>query len=549
MSALESPQKPAVAGTLSIARVLELPAVLAGEPEVLGGADLLGNPVRWVHVAETPDLAELLSGGELVLTTGLAFGEAGSGVAGFVSQVQAAGASGLIVELVASADPERSLAIEALRKAARENIFPVILLHRRVRFVEITEVVHRMLVSDQLAALERSRMIHEVFTALSLQSATEEGIVARAAELIGAPVVLEDVAHLVLGFDAGPQPDTGLLAHWPGRSRRVGYLETTGRGAGEESWLQTPVGIQGQRWGRLVVPAQLGNDEDAAMVLERAGQTLSIARLAGRDQKELLHQARAGLMHELRQPHSLGEDEVLIRAGALGLAESPHYVPVVFRLDDRRGQTPTGVQLRERALLDALNDVVESARATSLSASLQSGQVGMVLGVGAKQLEEPLLERICRQLAQGRQSVDWSVGVGRGRGSVKEAAHGLEEAIQVAETVATFDTRARPFYRFADVRLRGLLALMHADARLKSFAEAELAGILDPLDEPALELLGLYLKHGGNKSALARTGFLSRPALYARLEKLEDKLGFSLEDAESRTSLHVALLWRGLGKG
>ena len=111
--------------------------------------------------------------------------------------------------------------------------------------------------------------------------------------------------------------------------------------------------------------------------------------------------------------------------------------------------------------------------------------------------------------------MDWSVGVGRGRGSVKEAAHGLEEAIQVAETVATFDTRARPFYRFADVRLRGLLALMHADARLKSFAEAELAGILDPPDEPALELLGLYLKHGGNKSALARTGFLSRPALYA----------------------------------
>lgn len=549
MSTAANRQKPAVAGTLSIARVLELPAVAAGEPEVLGGADMLGNPVRWVHVAETPDLTDLLSGGELVLTTGLAFGEAGSGVAGFVSQVQAAGASGLIVELVAAgAAVDQHDSIAALRRVAGQGDFPVILLRRRVRFVEITEVVHRMLVSDQLAALERSRMIHEVFTALSLQNATEEGIVSRAAELIDAPVVLEDVAHLVLGFDAGPQPDAGLLAHWPERSRRVGYLEATGRGAGEESWLQTPVGIQGQRWGRLVVPGQLGNDEDAAMVLERAGQTLSIARLAGRDQKELLHQARAGLLHELRQPHALSTDQVMIRAGALGLAESPHYVPVVFRLDDRHGQTPTEVQLRERALLDALNDVVGSARATSLSASLQSGQVGMVLGVGAKQLEEPLLERICRQLAQGQQSVEWSVGVGRGRGSVKEAAHGLEEAIQVAETVATFDTRARPFYRFADVRLRGLLALMHADTRLKSFAEAELAGILDPLDEPGLELLGLYLKHGGNKSALARTGFLSRPALYARLEKLEDKLGVSLDDAESRTSLHVALLWRDLGR-
>lgn len=548
MGSSASLQPPPVAGTLSIARILELPPVAAGEPEVLGGAGLLGRPVRWVHVAETPGLAELLSGGELVLTTGMAFGESGGGVPEFLSQVRRGGAAGLIVELVATRPADRSLALEALRTAAREVDFPVILLRRRVRFVQITEVVHRMLVSDQLAALERSRMIHEVFTALSLQNATEEWIVSRAAELIGAAVVLEDVAHLVLGFNAGPHPDAGLLAHWPERSRRVGYLGATGRGTGEENWLQTPVGVQGQRWGRLVVPGPLGNDEDAAMVLERAGQTLSIARLAGRDQKELLHQARAGLLHELRQPHALGTDEVMIRAGALGLAESPHYVPVVFRLDERRGQTPTGVQLRERALLDALNAVVESARATSLSASLQSGQLGMVLGVGAKQLEEPLLERICRQLARGQQSLDWSVGVGRGRGSAKDAAHGLEEAIQVAETVATFDTRARPFYRFADVRLRGMLALLHDDTRLKSFAEAELAGLLEPLDEPALELLGLYLKHGGNKSALARTGFLSRPALYARLEKLEDKLGVSLEDAESRTSLHVALLWYRQGR-
>ncbi len=548
MNDATSQHQPIVAGILSLARILELPAVAAGEPEVLGGAELLENAVRWVHVAETPALAGLLAGGELVLSTGMTFGPTGQGVADFIKQVRGAKASGIIVELVASANHEQDQTIEALRHVAQGNNFPVILLRRRVRFVEITEVVHRMLVSDQLAALERSRMIHEVFTALSLRNATEEGIVGRAAELIGAPVILEDVAHLVLGFNPGPQPVPGLLERWPERSRRVGYLEKTGRGMGEENWLQTPVGIQGQRWGRLVVPGELGNDQDAAMVLERAGQTLSIARLAGRDQRELLHQARAGLLHELRQPHALVAQEVIDRAGALGLAQSPHYVPLVFRLDDDPGQTPMGVQLRERALLDALNAVVESSRSTALAASLQSGRIGMVLGVGAKQLEEPLLERICRNLALNQPRLDWSVGVGRGRGSVKEAAHGLEDAIQVAETVATFETRSRPFYRFADVRLRGLLALMHQDGRLKSFAEAELAGILDPPDEPALELLGLYLKHGGNKSALARTGFLSRPALYARLEKLEDKLGVSLDDAESRTSLHVAMLWRGLGQ-
>jgi purine catabolism regulator len=54
--------------------------------------------------------------------------------------------------------------------------------------------------------------------------------------------------------------------------------------------------------------------------------------------------------------------------------------------------------------------------------------------------------------------------------------------------------------------------------------------------------LGQYLDSGGNKAALARSGYLSRPTLYARLARLEELLAVDLDDAESRTSLHVALL-------
>ena len=74
-------------------------------------------------------------------------------------------------------------------------------------------------------------------------------------------------------------------------------------------------------------------------------------------------------------------------------------------------------------------------------------------------------------------------------------------------------------------------------------------GLLEEHDDGALDLLELLLEHGGNKSALARAGHLSRPALYARLAKLQDRLGVSLDDAESRTALHVALLWHRLRGG
>ncbi|MCZ4141571.1 hypothetical protein BZG17_27560, partial [Escherichia coli] len=140
--------------------------------------------------------------------------------------------------------------------------------------------------AEQLEAVQFSRAVHEIYTGLSLTEADEAQIVARTAQLLSAPVVLEDVRHHVLA-ESGAQ-----LEDWITRSRFVGYLEHTGRATGAENWLQTPVGAVRSRWGRLIVPAVLDDDDRAALVLERAGQALTIARLSGRDQRELLYQAR-----------------------------------------------------------------------------------------------------------------------------------------------------------------------------------------------------------------------------------------------------------------
>ena len=279
------------------------------------------------------------------------------------------------------------------------------------------------------------------------------------------------------------------------------------------------------------------------MVLERAGQALTINRMAERDQRELGHQARAGLLHELRRPGALEEAEALARASALGLAAAPVYLPVVFRLSRRPGEEPIELQRRERALLDTLHSVLAEARVPALAASLQSGALGLLVAVPARQLEDPTLERLCGRLAE-QTSVDWAVGVGRGRPDLLAAAAGLDEAAHVAESAAGLGSApglvGRRFYRSADVRLRGLLSMLRDDPRAAAFADAELAPISQ--DAEALDLLLRYLESGGNKALLARNGYLSRPTLYAKLARLQEKLGVPLDDAESRTSLHVALL-------
>jgi purine catabolism regulator len=56
------------------------------------------------------------------------------------------------------------------------------------------------------------------------------------------------------------------------------------------------------------------------------------------------------------------------------------------------------------------------------------------------------------------------------------------------------------------------------------------------------ELLRVFLECGGNKSDVAKRLRLSRPTLYSRLGALQRLLGVDLDNAESRTSLHVAML-------
>ena len=522
--------------------ILDLAVVRAGHPEVLAGGAGLDAGVRWVHVAELSSLADLLEGGELVLTTGLAFEDSPKRARAYLRELQKAGAAGVIVEMPS----DRAAAAAALAAAAVDAPLPVIRLHRRIRFVEVTEVVHRGIVAGRLEQVEKAREVHEVFTQLSLQSAGVQEIVDRAADLLGAPVVLEDISHLVVAFAAHTADPAALLDQWQRRSRAVPAGELT-QLAGDERWLQTPVGQGSQRWGRLVlpgVPAVPDAAADAAMVLERAGQALSINRLAERDQAGLAHQAQAGLIHELRAPLAADDAAALARAGALGLAPSPAYLPLVLHLDAGPGTDPMSMQRKERALLEALEAVLSSTRNTALAAALQTGQLAVLLALPARMLQDSLLERICGELGErtagAAEALRWTAGVGRAGTRLTDAAAGLDEAAHVAQAAASFAPGTRRFFRSADVRLRGLLSLLREDARAVSFAEAELHGVLDvPRD---LDLLERYLDCGGNKAELARSGYLSRPALYARLARLQEKLGVSLDDPESRTSLHVAVL-------
>ena len=88
---------------MTIATVLSMPTVRQGRPEVVAGDSRLDAEVRWVHISDLRHISQLLHGGELILSTGLAMTGDTADDQSFIRELARAGAAGLVLEL--GADP------------------------------------------------------------------------------------------------------------------------------------------------------------------------------------------------------------------------------------------------------------------------------------------------------------------------------------------------------------------------------------------------------------------------------------------------------------
>ena len=272
----------------SVAQVLDLPAVRDGAPVVRTGADALEHPVRWTHVAEVADVARLLRGRELLLTTGVLLPGDEPGLADWVRGLVAAGVTGVMVEVGRRFDRLP----DAMIDAARGSDLVLVELTREVRFAAITEQVHALIVDAQLAELRSSDEVHAAFTELTVDGAPPTEIVRQVARMAGRPVVLENLAHQVLAVDAAGEDVSSVLDGWEDRSRAVRVVERTAYDAGS-GWLLTTVGARGQDWGRLVLVTDTVPTVRDSMLLERGAATVALSRLVERDRESLERRATA----------------------------------------------------------------------------------------------------------------------------------------------------------------------------------------------------------------------------------------------------------------
>jgi purine catabolism regulator len=188
---------------VSVADLLALPVMQAARAEVLAGSELEERNVRWVHTSEIYEIAPLLQGGEVLMTTGLGLvGHSPSAMADYVRALARRGVAALLLELgrtFPSAPP-------TMVTAARDTGLPLVVLHGVVPFIQVTKTVHPLLLDDELRQLRRTdRATAELHRAILAGSGISDMVVLTEA-LCERPAGLYDgQGKLVTGSDVGQE--------------------------------------------------------------------------------------------------------------------------------------------------------------------------------------------------------------------------------------------------------------------------------------------------------------------------------------------------------
>ena len=547
--------------SITLRAALRLPALRRAVPEVVSAPDALDRPVRWVHAGEVPDMPSLLMGGELLLTTGMGIGRTEADQRRFAVALAERGVAALALELGTSFAEVPT----ALREEAEAQNLPLIALHRESAFVEITEAVHREIVSHQHVLMRRGDELHARFTRLMLDGAGIPEVLAALAEAIANPVVLDKAGHGLLYHATHHTDDREVLAAWEGVRRGL---------AGTPEHVEAPVPMgSGETWGRLVVlGVDSPLDEFDRVAAERAVGLIALALLRGREEDVLAARERGNLLSELLDGQ-LDESEAIRRAASLGFGGKPRVLlPVVIahtggvdgtppaagssamanRLSGNGSRavaagSPSGEAAWAIVLRDAAHELAASGVGAIGGLRGPEGQAMLVLGLSSaeRRLEAAGRAAASVHTAAARQLGD-SVALAVCVGSPAPTWDALRDSL--VETLAAAPAAlAAPAHDWHDVTtpdLHRLFWSLRDHEGLRRFAQRRLGPVLEHdrrRKAKLLPTLETYLAHGGRKAETARALHLERQSLYHRLGRIQELLGEDLDNEDTRLGLHLAL--------
>ncbi|MET9294580.1 PucR family transcriptional regulator [Streptomyces sp. NPDC003077] len=525
---------------ITVRRALELPALRRGLPEVLAGQRRLDRAVRWVHAGEVPNIASLLKGGELLLTTGLGLGARPSEQRRFVRNLADRDIAALVVELGSRFETLPTALVEAARACG----LPLIQLHREVPYVTVTEEIHTAIVNGHYALLRRADDVLRRCTDVLLRGGGTPEVLRLLAAFTGNPLCLEAPDGSPL-YAAGPDGDETAapgdadpLRAWEGLRGTGLRVDVPGGGHGPEA----------VRARLVLLPVRGPLAPVHRIVAERAADLLAVVMLQSRQEEVLAARGRGDFLADLAEGRITAADapgQARLLGFRAGTGPAGPVLPVVMGLSSGL-PGPGDWALLAQALREELTAL---GAPVLLGVRPVEGRVPLLVGLRDAGQREAVADRVAEALHAGfrraappRPADRRPVVVVGAAGDWAAAGPGLRHAAEAAAAAQGLPDQPWHDARRLDIEL--LLWRMREHDDLAAFVTRAIGPLLthdQTARQPLLPTLEAYLARAGRKAETARDLNVNRQTLYDRLARIAQLLGTDLDDPQTVLGLRVAL--------
>jgi DNA-binding PucR family transcriptional regulator len=535
-------------------------------------------PVRWVHISEIEDPTPWLSGGELLLTTGMQL-DTPERQREFVARLSDHHLAGLGFGIGFGHEKVPP----ALLEAAADRDFPVFEVPYELPFIAVTEAAFTRLVNEQYAVLRRALAAHERLERVVLSERGLDALASTLSTQIGAGVLVFDARgrplvskefRRALDADAVARLQSELYAR-----RREARAFLPGHGDLADRSLALPVAADGggaepgRAAGERVPEAWLVAIKDSGplsdfdrLTLHQAVTIVALELLRGRVAGDTERRLAGDVLAALAQGELTGA-ELVRRLEPFGIGVTVASIAV---------QRPDGWRGTPAAIEDALAAALREDAVRCLVASVDSFTCALVPGIEEEELFA-LARAVAARLpgAIGQTTGPVRIGVGRAFAAA-DARRSFHEARCAAQALALGVAGDPGAHRAASQNGSGgppngsssaaaiggaeiatykelgsfqLLLSLQDDEALRLFCDS----ILGPIEAgeghyggELMRSLEAFIEENGQWERAAKRLYCHRHTLRYRIRRVEELTGRNLGSARDRIEFWLALRGREL---
>jgi len=503
--------------------------------DLAAGAEAARAPVRWVHISELEDPTPWLSGGELMLTTGIPL-DTPAKQRKYIRQLIEHNLSGLGFGTGFS----HARLPRALLQEARKRDFPLFEVPYSTPFIAITEKAFARLVNEQYEVLQRGLAVQRRLEKLVLEERGLEEIAGTISSAVGGTVAILDSRGKRI---AGRGFRRELSADAVGEIRR----EAVSHSGDGHPFVPGHPSVAGRALAHPVISPGGGPPQAWVVIVRDSGGLGDFERL-------ILQQAVAVVALELMRRRVARETERRLAgdvlAGALGGRLDPSEL--------RRRLEPFGIGEEAAVLVFALDD--PSAAEPALERALAADACPAVVAphsVGGKELLCAVVDAADRDpidlAADARKALVAERGAARAAASraapPEELRHSFHEARCALEATAFGNGTSPEVASWRDLGAFTLLLSLSDDEALRLYCDSVLGPVEEGDEEYGGELLRsleAFIEQNGQWERAARQVYCHRHTLRYRMRKVEELTGRDLSRAHDRIEFWLALRAREL---